>query len=299
MKVLLTGVSGQVGFELQRSLMPLAETVLLDRACLDLADEDAIRSCIQSYQPDIVVNPAAYTAVDKAEAEQELAQKINTRAPQVLAEECARINALLVHYSTDYVFSGDEQGAYVETSQPNPQSVYGKTKHAGELAIAETGVNHLIIRTSWVYGVKGNNFLKTMLRLASEREILNVVADQYGAPTSAALIADVSAHMIAYMMRYRESWSDLQGIYHLTAGGQTSWHEYAHYVISQASELGATLSLSADKVLPIATTEYPTPAKRPVNSVLHTDKIQKQFGVRLPHWQKGVDHVLHELISAQ
>lgn len=296
LRLLVTGKNGQLGFELQRSLAVLGSVIAVDREDCDLSDPDAIRTLVARTQPHVIVNPAAHTAVDKAESEAELAHAINTIAPQVLAEEAAKIGALLVHYSTDYVFDGTKEGWYSETDTPNPQSVYGKTKLAGELAIAAANPRHLIFRTSWVFGAHGGNFLKTILRLAGEREELKIIADQHGAPTAASLLADVTAHAIRQILAAEQSptpdsrLSALYGTYHLVAGGSTTWHGYAQSVVEQAKSAG--VAVKAVQILPIPTSAYPLPAARPANSQLSTEKLQAAFGLCLPDWQKGVTQVM-------
>lgn len=296
MKILLTGKSGQLGFELRRSLAPLGEVVALDSQACDLGDPEAIRRWVREVQPAIIVNAAAYTAVDKAESDPRQAYAINAEAPAVLAEEAARLGALIVHYSTDYVFDGNrEQGAYSETDEPHPLNVYGASKLAGEQAVARATRQHLILRTSWVVGAYGNNFAKTMLRLAAEKEQLNIVADQWGAPTSAALLADVTAHMLRE--HHQRSAGDFPyGLYHLTATGDTNWHQYARHVIEHARAAGKPLRVAENAIQPIATSDYPTPARRPLNSRLSTSKLQEAFDLRLPDWKDGVNHILEQLI---
>ncbi|WP_028452872.1 dTDP-4-dehydrorhamnose reductase [Chitinilyticum aquatile] len=291
-KILVTGAAGQVGFELQRSLAVLGEIIAVDRYECDLSDPDAIRALLTRVQPDVIVNPAAYTAVDKAEGEPELVHAINAGAPAEFARWAAECGVLLVHYSTDYVFDGGKDGWYTEEDVPNPRSVYGKTKLAGENAIRVSGCRHLIFRTSWVYGAHGNNFLKTMLRLMQERDAVNVVADQIGAPTSAALLADITAQIIA---RYLHA--DLPivfpfGTYHLVAEGVTSWHGYALEANDNARLHGYTLKCTAETIAPIPTSAYPLPAPRPANSRLDTSKLQSTFNLRLPPWQVGVQQVM-------
>jgi dTDP-4-dehydrorhamnose reductase len=294
MRLLVTGKDGQVGFELLRSLAPLGEVVGLSRQELDLTDPDAIRRVIRDTKPSIVINPAAYTAVDKAESDQALATKVNAVAPGLLGEEAKRLGALVVHYSTDYVFDGTKPSPYVETDSPNPQSVYGRTKWQGEEALAQSTPKHLILRTSWVLGRHGNNFAKTMLRLAAEREELKVVADQFGAPTSAALLARVTAALIA---AYAQGSRDFAfGTYHAVALGETHWCDYARFVMAEAKALGKALRTSPESVHPIATTDYPTPAKRPQNSRLSTEKLTQSFGLTLPPWQDGVREVLAQIL---
>jgi len=295
MKILVTGKNGQVGFELQRALAPLGEIVAVDHADCDLADADAIRALVRSVAPGVIVNPAAYTAVDKAEADQATAFAVNTEAARVLGEEAARLGALVVHYSTDYVFNGSKDGAYAESDTPDPQSVYGRSKYEGEVALAQANPRHLILRTSWVVGAHGGNFAKTMLRLAGERERLSVVADQFGAPTSAALLADLTAQLVRQYQR--EGGADFPyGTYHVTAAGATSWHEYARFVIAEALAAGKTLKATPDAVAPLTTEQYPTPARRPANSRLDTTRFRETFGLRLPHWQEGVRHVLQQIL---
>lgn len=289
-KILITGKNGQVGFELQRSLSVLGEIVAVDRSQCDLADSEAIRRLVREVCPDVIVNPAAYTAVDKAESESAQAESINTTAVRIFAEEAAKLGALLVHYSTDYVFDGQKDGVYSETDAPNPQSVYGKTKLAGEQAIAAAHTRHIILRTSWVFGAHGNNFLKTMLRLAREREALKIVADQIGAPTSAALLADATAQIVAQYLRAADRDAFPYGLYHLVSQGETSWHGYASYVIEAARQRG--MQFKVREIAPIPTSAYPLPAPRPANSRLATDKLRKAFGLTLPDWQSQVDQAL-------
>jgi dTDP-4-dehydrorhamnose reductase len=293
-RILLTGKNGQVGFELRRALAPLGEVIAVGQAECNLADQDAIRSLVGEVRPDIIVHPAAYTAVDKAESEVDIAFAINGVAPGVLGEEAAKINALVVHYCTDYVFDGVKQAHYTEDDLPNPQSVYGKSKLAGELALRQRIKNHLVFRTSWVFGAHGNNFAKTVLRLAAERESLSVVADQFGAPTSAALIADVTAQIVGqYQRQGRQDFPF--GLYNLVAGGETTWCDFAKTVIKAAHGVGRPLKLKPENIRPITTAEYPLPAPRPANSRLATHKLQETFGLRLPPWQEGLDHVLQQI----
>lgn len=294
MKILLTGKNGQVGFELRRALAPLGEVVAVDREECNLADEQNIRELVRRIRPNVIVNPAAYTAVDKAETERELAYAINANAPGIFGEEAAALGAWVVHYSTDYVFDGTKDGFYQETDTPNPQSVYGASKWEGEQALQASGAHHLIFRTSWVVGAHGNNFAKTILRLAKERTSLNIVSDQFGAPTSAALLADVTAHAIHDIFRQRNI-SSLSGIYHLTASGVTNWYEYASYVIEQARQAGVPIAVPADAIHPIGTKDYPTPAQRPANSRLDTQKARQTFEIFLPDWKNGINHVLEQL----
>lgn len=294
MKLLLTGKNGQVGFELQRALAVLGEVVAIDSDDCDLADEAAIRRVLRDVRPDVIVNPAAYTAVDKAESEPALAQAINARAPGVLAEEARALGALLVHYSTDYVFDGTKDGAYLESDAPNPTSVYGATKLAGEQAVASACPRHLILRTSWVVGAHGGNFAKTMLRLACEREALSVVADQFGAPTSAALLADVTAHLVRQAQQAPNAFP--YGPYHAVAGGETHWHAYACHVIERARAAGKPVRVAPGAIKAIASADYPTPARRPANSRLDTRSLRTTFGLHLPDWKAGVDHILDQIL---
>ena len=295
MRILLTGKHGQVGFELQRALAPLGEVCAVDYAECDLADASALCELVRSVKPDLIINAAAYTAVDKAEAEPESARAVNAVVPGVLGEEAAKRGAWVVHYSTDYVFDGTKPDAYTEDDPTNPLSVYGRTKRDGEIALAASGARHLIFRTSWVVGAHGSNFAKTILRLALEREHLDVVADQYGAPTSAALLADVTAHLVR--QRQREGDENFSyGLYHLVAGGETTWCEYARFVVSEALAVGRPLKLSPDEIRAIPSSEYPSAAKRPANSRLNICKVRKIFGLELPDWQNGVRHVLQQIL---
>lgn len=302
MKILLTGKNGQVGFELQRALAPLGEIVAVDQADCNLADESAIRRLVNDTRPDIIVNPAAHTAVDKAESEPALAQAINGVAPGIFGAEAVKLGALVVHYSTDYVFDGGKDGWYTEDDAPNPQSVYGKTKLAGEQALAASGSKHLIFRTSWVFGAHGVNFAKTMLRLAAERQGLKVVADQFGAPTSAALIADVTAQILGqYIRGCRLASADFPfGLYHLVAAGRTNWHEYAQAVVMAAQAVAhltkKPLRMGPADVQAITTTDYPLPAPRPANSCLDTARLRETFGLCLPDWRQGLQHVMTQLL---
>lgn len=295
MKILLTGKHGQVGFELQRALAPLGKIHAVDYAECDLADAAAISALVRSIRPDLIVNPGAYTAVDKAESDSGLAHAVNAVAPGILAEEAAKLGAWVVHYSTDYVFDGTKVGAYTEDDLTNPLGIYGRTKRDGEIALRESGVRHLIIRTSWVVGAHGNNFVKTILRLALEREQLTVVADQYGAPTSAALLADVTAQLVRQVQREGGDAFPF-GLYHLAAGGETTWCEYARFVVLEAHAAGRALKLVPDAIRAIPSSEYSTAAKRPSNSRLATGRLRRTFGLELPDWQQGVRHVLRQIL---
>ncbi|QIC77675.1 dTDP-4-dehydrorhamnose reductase [Acinetobacter indicus] len=294
MKILLLGKNGQVGWELQRSLAPLGEVISLDRNglnqwCGDLSKPDQIYQTIVDIAPNIVVNASAYTAVDLAETEQDMANLINHVAVGKIAEACAQIKALLVHYSTDYVFDGEGTSIFNETDTLKPLNVYGQTKALGEQAIQNAQCNYLIFRTSWVFAQKGKNFLKTMLTLSQQREELSIIDDQIGAPTSAELIADVSAHAIVQTLRDQTK----IGIYHLVASGETSWFEYANYIFEQAKNLGVNLAIQ--QVNPIPTAAYPTPAKRPHNSRLNNQKIQHAFQIYLPDWKVHVQRTVVEV----
>lgn len=299
-KILLLGAHGQLGHTLSTALQKLGEVQALTRAEADLSDPTALRESLlqraAKFLPTVVVNAAAYTSVDKAEAEPALAQAVNADAPAVLAELAQAWGAMLVHYSTDYVFDGAGVKPWGETDASHPLSVYGASKRAGEVAIAQACDKHLILRTSWVVGVHGHNFLKTMLRLAAERDSLRVVADQIGAPTSTALLGEVTVALIQAMTNADAS-DSRWGIYHVAAAGETSWHGYAQYVIAGAAARGAVLKTTPSTVQPIATTEYPLPAPRPANSRLDTRKIQRAWGVTLPAWQVGVDAILDQLLE--
>lgn len=293
--ILLTGANGQVGWELQRALAPLGKVVALTRQQLDLGSPDAIRAALRQHRPDIIVNPAAYTAVDKAESEPNLAQAVNGTAPGIMAEEAKLSDALLVHYSTDYVFDGTKAAPYTEHDTPNPQSVYGKTKLAGEQAIQAVSGRHLILRTSWVYGVHGGNFVKTVLRLARERDALRIVNDQFGAPTWARLLAQSTSNILQQLM-IRPDDSKL-GLYHLTATGSTSWYDYAQEIVRLARLHDRALRDKPLAIHGIPTSEYPLPAVRPANSVLATDKIHSAFGLSLPAWQDDLAECMQQLLS--
>ncbi len=291
MKILLLGKNGQVGTELQRSLKPLGEIIALSRNEANLDDPRGLTETLNRYAPDIIVNAAAYTAVDKAEEDQASAFKINSEAVATLADYARDSGILLVHYSTDYVFDGEKPGAYVETDTPNPQSVYGRSKRAGEQAILDSQCKALVFRTSWVFSAHGNNFIKTILRLAAEKESLNIVADQVGAPTSAGLIADVTARAIAGY----QAGAIKDGIYHLTATGETSWHGLASQVVQQALANGANLKLVPGDINAIPTEAYPLPAKRPKNSRLNTRALSSALDLALPNWKIDVNRVVDQL----
>ena len=300
MNILLLGCNGQIGWELQRSLAVLGNVVALGSStarsngalCGDLSNLEALASTVRQVAPHIIVNAGAYTAVDRAESEPERAHAINAAAPAVLAAEAARLGAWLVHYSTDYVFNGSGDQAWREQDVCAPLSVYGRTKRAGELAVAECP-HHLTFRTSWVYAARGGNFVKTMLRLAAERDTLTVIDDQIGAPTSAELLADVTAHAL----RFAIAKPALAGTYHCVAGGETSWRAYAQFVLDQAQRLGQVLKAGPEQVMPTTTANYPTPAQRPLNSRLNTDLLCNAFSLHLPHWQTGIQRMLQETLG--
>lgn len=293
MKLLLLGKNGQVGWELQRSLAPLGEVVALDRQTGgDISNLTELAQTIRSVRPDVIVNAAAHTAVDKAESEPDLALRLNAEAPEVMAQEAKSLGALLVHYSTDYVFDGSGSVARTEGDATGPLSVYGRTKLEGEQRIATTDCRHLIFRTSWVYAARGGNFAKTMLRLAQEREALSVINDQWGAPTGADLIADVTAHAVRHAAAHEIDC----GLYHLVAGAETNWHAYASHVIERAQNLRPDLDWKVQSIAAVPTTAFPTPAARPQNSRLNTQKLQAAMQLRLPDWQKGVDRMLQEIL---
>ncbi|QOE06507.1 dTDP-4-dehydrorhamnose reductase [Pseudomonas asiatica] len=295
MKILLLGKDGQVGWELQRSLAPLGQVLALNSRsqahCGDLANLEGLAETVRAYAPDVIVNAAAYTAVDKAESEREQAFRVNAEAVGVLARAAADCGALLVHYSTDYVFPGQGTQAWREDDAVGPLNAYGESKLAGEQAVQAAGCQHLIFRTCWVYAARGNNFAKTMLRLAAERDSLGVIDDQHGAPTGAELIADITAHAITATRRDPA----LAGLYHLAAAGETTWCGYARYVLEQAAALGVPLKAHAEQVNSLTTDAYPTPAKRPANSRLDTHKLQQAFALNLPDWRLGVARMLTEI----
>ena len=298
MKILLLGKNGQVGWELQRSLAPLGEVLALDRHsttyCGDLSKPEELAQTVLAYKPDFIVNAAAHTAVDKAESETELAKVLNVDAPAALAKAAAQVGAWLVHYSTDYVFDGSGTHARQESEGTGPLSVYGQTKLDGEKAIANSGCKHLIFRTSWVYAARGGNFTKTMLRLAHERDKLTVINDQYGAPTGADLIADVTAHAVRRVLNTQNI--SFSGVYHLVASGEATWHSYASHVIEMAKTIKPEVDWKVAEIAPVPTSAFPTPAKRPANSRLCTHKLQQAFGLVMPPWQQGVDRMLAEIL---
>jgi dTDP-4-dehydrorhamnose reductase len=298
MKILLLGKNGQVGWELQRALAPLGELTACDFDTpgvlkADFSKPERLPALIQSVRPDVIVNSAAHTAVDKAESEPEFARTLNATAPGFVAREAAACGALLVHFSTDYVFDGSGDQPRAEDAPTGPLSTYGRTKLEGEELIRASGCSHLILRTSWVYAARGGNFAKTMLRLAAERDELKVIADQFGAPTGAELLADVTAHAL----RIVRAQPALGGTYHCVAGGETTWHDYARFVIEWARSQGQTLKVAPAAVHAVPTSAFPTPAARPLNSRLSTAKLQHAFDLQLPHWRSGVERMLTEFLG--
>ncbi len=293
-RILLMGRNGQVGWELQRTLTTLGEVIAFDRHDMDLADPDSIRRAVREHKPNLIVNAAAYTAVDKAEKEPDIAMAVNGIAPGILAEEAKKLGAAVIHYSTDYIFDGSKNTPYTEEDAPNPLNVYGKTKLAGEQAIQAVGAPYLILRTSWVYGMRGKNFLLTILRLARERDEIKVVNDQIGAPTWSRMIAEATAQILVQFysrLTFHPSLlTDIGGIYHMTAGGQTSWFGFAEAILNYAPGSVAPVP----HLTPIITEEYPTPAKRPRNSVMSNVKLDHQFDVKMPRWEIGLRLCIEE-----
>lgn len=294
MKILLFGKIGQVGWELNRSLQPLGEVTVFDQEDADFSEPDSLRQIVQEIKPDVIVNAVAYTAVDKAEVEEDLATKINGIAPGVLADEALKINALLVHYSTDYVFDGSKKIPYIETDKPNPINAYGRTKLAGEQAIQSSGCDYLILRTSWVYASRAHNFMLTMLKLAQDREELSIVADQIGAPTTARLIADTTVLCVHQIMKERIAGIFSSDLYHLTASGHTSWHGFTKEIVSLANQ-SAKLHLTIKDIKAIPTSDYPTPATRPLNSQLALTKLESIFTVKMPDWKESLSVCIAEI----
>lgn len=289
LRIFITGKHGQVGYELQRCLAPLGQITAVDVEDVDLLDHDALRKAIRQATPDLIVNPAAYTAVDKAEAEPELARSINAVAPAIIAEEAKRAGAAMIHYSTDYVYDGSSTEPYTETAKPDPLGVYGATKLEGDQAVASAGIPYLILRTSWVYATRGKNFLLTILRLASEREELRIINDQYGAPTWARMIAESTALLVAQTHTPKEGWAKLRqfsGVYHLTAGGQTTWYEFTRAILDNPeAHCLAPGPIICREVVPIRTEDYPLPARRPQYGVLSNAKLTETFGITMPDWR--------------
>ena len=299
-KILLLGANGQLGHELATALQALGEVKALTRTEADLSQPEALRATLahimHSFVPTVMVNAAAYTAVDKAESEPQVAHTVNAASVAVLGELAQTCGAMVLHYSTDYVFDGSGTQPWQETDTPHPLSVYGQSKWAGEQALAQACAKHVVLRTSWVVGTHGGNFLKTMLRLAAERDSLRVVADQVGVPTSTALLGQVTVEIVQ-ALQSADARDPRWGVYHLAAGGETTWHAYAQYVMAGAQARGAVLKAMPETVLPITTAEYPLPAPRPLNSRLNTHKAQQTFGLELPQWQRGVDGILDALFS--
>jgi len=296
MKLLLLGKGGQVGWELQRSLAPLGELVALDfdstDYSADFSQPEQVAETVRRLRPDVIVNAAAHTAVDKAEAEPDLARKLNATTPGLVAQVAQELGALMVHYSTDYVFDGSGSTPWRETDPTGPLSVYGQTKLEGEQLVAQHCSRHLIFRTSWVYAARGGNFAKTMLRLAKERDSLTVISDQYGAPTGAELLADITAHAIRATLEDPSK----RGLYHAVAAGETTWHGYARFVLTMAQAMRGGLKADPEAVKAVPTSAFPTPAQRPTNSRLDTHKLQAAFGLHLPHWEQGVARMLRETL---
>lgn len=297
MKILLFGKNGQVGWELQRSLAPLGELIALNSTseefCGDLTNLIGLKRTIRKIAPDVIVNATAYTAVDKAESEPELAHVLNAQAPDILAQEARQLNAWLVHYSTDYVFNGASNQPYLETDVTDPLNIYGKTKLEGEKNIITSGCSYLIFRTSWVYATNGNNFIKTILRLAQQRDKLEVVNDQVGSPTGAELLADITAYTL-FSLKHKP---EVSGLYHLVAGGCTSWYDFARFILEYARYVNFPLKIQSDTLLPITSKDFPLPAKRPLNSRLNTSKLENTFNLILPAWQTGVSRTLTEILG--
>ena len=294
MKILLTGVNGQIGWELARTLLPLGEIIEVSRAQADLCDLPGLRKLILDAASDVIINPAAYTAVDKAESERDLAFKINAEAPALMAEEARKTGALFIHYSTDYVFDGADPLPYAEADPTAPLNVYGQSKLAGEQAIQASGCDFVVLRTSWVFSGRGNNFVKTMLRLAMEREELKIVDDQAGAPTWARLVAEVTAHVLRQTVTERQAGVFRPDIYHLTSSGATSWYGFAQAIVNSMRDENRW-NFKNRSILPIATSEYPLPAKRPHNSLLSTRKLEQHFGLVMPGWENSLRLCLQEL----
>ena len=296
MKILLIGKNGQVGWELQRSLAPLSELLALDRHsqnyCGDLSNLPGLAQTVQMLRPDVIVNAAAYTAVDKAESEPNLARTINALAPGMLAQEAQKLGAWLIHYSTDYVFDGSGSRPWAETDTPAPLNIYGQTKLEGEQLVAQQCQHYLILRTSWVYAARGGNFAKTMLHLAQERERLTVIDDQFGAPTGAELLADVTAHALRQLVHRPQD----AGLYHLAASGEATWNSYAKHVIAQAQRVQSAIKIIAKEIASVPTSDFPTPARRPHNSRLNSTRLENVFGLKLPDWQQGVNRMLAEIV---
>jgi dTDP-4-dehydrorhamnose reductase len=295
MRLLVTGATGQVGWELARSLMPLGEVIAVDRTRCDLSRPETIAPLVREIRPDVIVNAAAYTAVDKAEKEEDLATVVNGTSVGDLAEEARKAGALLIHYSTDYVFDGSKAVPYVENDPPNPINAYGRSKLAGEIAIRETGCDHVILRTTWVYAARGQNFVKTILHLAREREELNIVADQFGAPTSARAIADATAHIVHCARQERITKGFASCTCHFTSAGATSWHAFAEAIVQSATRHGLFDPKRTPRINPISTRAYPLPAARPANSCLDCGRLRNRFGIVQTDWQQALDLVVQDI----
>ena len=295
MKLLLLGSNGQLGWELQRSLAPLSEIFVCDRSVVDFHNLNKLKSVVREYRPDVIVNAAAYTNVNKAESDADNAFSVNFEAVNLLANEAAVLNSWLIHYSTDYIFDGIKNGSYKEEDKTNPKSVYGKSKLQGELAIIDSKCKYLIFRTSWLYSTYGRNFVNTVLRIAKERSELKVVCDQIGTPTSAELVADVSSLCLSRIVQDDLSSKDISGVYHLTSTGKTSWYNFAKYVIIETKKLGGVFLTDPENIIAINTSEYPLPAERPANSILNSQKLCKTFNLYLPSWKIHADRAIKEL----
>ena len=300
MRILIIGCNGQVGWELQRTLAPLGAVTAVDYPEIDLSRADSVKSILRSASPELIVNAAAYTAVDRAEQEPALAEKINADAPALLARQARQLDAALIHYSTDYVFDGDKEGAYIESDPPNPQNVYGKTKLRGEIAVAEAGARYIVLRTSWVYSDRSSNFLLTMLRLAAEREQLRIVADQHGTPTWSRTLARTTARIIdqELLQGTGKLFAHTSGLYHATGAGVTTWHGFTQAILEEHRRLnGQRRPLKTREVLPITTEEYPLPAKRPRNSLLSNDKLAQTFGIDPQPWRRQLSELMAEMFT--
>jgi dTDP-4-dehydrorhamnose reductase len=298
MKILLTGKNGQVGHELINLLSKFGNVLAVGKKDYDLTDQVAIKKLVQNFRPDVIVNPAAYTAVDEAENEKLLAKSINEIAPGILAEEAEKIGCLIIHFSSDYVFDGIKQGGYSEEDKPNPLSIYGLTKLGGELRVKENCTRHIIIRTSWIVGIHGNNFIKKILDSAKKRDNLKIVNDQFGAPTSAKLLANLTVHLIKEYLRNNQNFPF--GLYHVAPSGVTNWYSYGSYVIENARKLDNQnlIKVHQNNIVPVSSSEFSVAAKRPSNSVLNTDKLQRVFDFYLPDWQHGVIDIIEEIYNA-
>jgi dTDP-4-dehydrorhamnose reductase len=299
MKLMVTGANGQVGWELRRSLAALGSVIALDRSQCDLGQPERLPDIIRKLNPDVIVNAAAYTAVDDAEREEALAMTVNGTAVGVLAKEAARAGALLVHYSTDYVFDGRKEGPYTEDDPPCPVNAYGRSKLAGEVAVRQAGGGYLVLRTSWVYGVRGRNFLRTIVSLLRERDELRIVADQIGAPTWAAEIAQATAAVIEAAAQERTEGSFASGLFHLTASGATSWHGFAAAILNGATRHALLTAQSTPRIVAISSDDYPRPAARPKNSCLAGSRLKQRFGIALPDWEEGLSLCLEEMSASK